>query len=174
MFIQNLLPVMMIQLSQSPYPWTRNDLLRECNNRPELSSPSWFSIHSAYEQKQSCPGFLVFEKLSDFSGSLRYSRSISRHCLLKVIINSSVAVQGLKSIQHGKQFQRESGNSDWNVLLCNAALLYLLWVVFSAEIHQCMGLYFVAPSRIWLLKQKLHGSLRKSSQKVLLIFKVFF
>lgn len=174
MFIQNLLAVMMIQLSQSPYPWTRNDLLRECNNRPELSSPAWFSIHSAYEQKQSYPRFLVFGKLPDFSRSLRYSRSVSSHCLLKVIISSSVGVQGLKSIQHGEQFQRESGNSDQNSLLCNAALCYLLLLVFSAEIHQCMGLYFMPPSRIWLLKQKLLGSLRKSSQKVLLIFKVFF
>lgn len=88
----NILAGMMIQLPQCLHPWTRNDLLRECSHRPELSSPAGFSIHSAYEQKQSCPGFSVFERLPDFSRSLRYSRSISRPCLLKLIINSSVAV----------------------------------------------------------------------------------
>lgn len=111
-FILNLLTVIIIQLSQNSNQYEKNprtNLLRKCTNRANLTSCARFSVY-AYEFKQSCLRFSFLGRLPGFSRSFLCSRSILRHCLLKLIINGSIAIWCLESIQHGK-FQRGGESS---------------------------------------------------------------
>lgn len=69
-------------------------------------------MHAASAWKQSCPSFSFFGRLPGFNRLLRCSKSFKRQCLEILIINVSVVVQCLQSIQHGKEFQRGGESSD--------------------------------------------------------------